>query len=140
MKLKSAICALTGVFMLSACMTTSGMNTALVGKAWIVEDIGDRGVIDDARATLLFGHDGRVAGDTSCNRYFADYEIDGQTLKIGYAGVTKRACAPAVMNQEQRFLEVLNAVDSFRIDPTGALILSTPAGETITARTDMPPK
>ncbi len=138
MQLPIRTAALFGGLLLSACMTTDddplGSNAALVGKEWVVEDIAGRGVIDDARATLLFGEDGRLSGDTSCNRYFADYQVDGTKLRIGNAGVTKRACAPAVMNQEQRFLDVFNAVDSYRIDNTGTLVLSTSAGATITAR------
>lgn len=130
--------ALASVLMTSACMTTAsdrpGSATALVGQEWIVEDIAGRGVVDDARATLLFGGDGRLSGDTSCNRYFADYKVDGTKLRIDNAGVTKRACAPAVMDQEQRFLNVFNAVSSYRIDGTGALVLSTPAGVAMTAR------
>jgi heat shock protein HslJ len=38
------------------------------------------------------------------------------------------------MDQERRFLDVFNAVTSYRIDDTGALVLSTPAGATMTAR------
>lgn len=107
---------------------------ALLGAEWVVEDIAGRGVIDGARATLVFGSDGRLSGDTSCNRYFADYRVEGTNLQIMSAGVTERACGPAVMDQERRFLEVFNAVDRYRIDEMGALVLSAPTGLTITAR------
>jgi heat shock protein HslJ len=137
-KLAPRAAALTSGLLLSACMTTAGdrpgATAELVGQEWVVEDIAGRGVIDDARATLLFGQDGRLSGDTSCNRYFADYHVDGLALQIGDAGVTRRACAPAVMDQERRFLDVFNAVTSYRIDDRGALVLSTPAGATMTAR------
>ena len=126
--------ALVATLLLSGCVTTPGKDAALVGKTWTVEDISGRGVIDDARATLEFGTDGRLAGDTSCNRYFAEYTVDGAKLSIGQAGVTRRACVPAVMDQKRRFLDVLNAVDSFAIDASGALVLHTPAGATLTAR------
>lgn len=127
-----AACAVAG------CVTNgdnnSGPTAALPGEEWVVEDIGARGVIDYARATMQFGQDGRLSGNTSCNSYFADYKADGRKLQIGKTGVTRRACAPAVMDQESRFLNVLNAVNSYRIDGTGALLLSTPAGTTIMAR------
>jgi len=109
-------------------------NASLVGVEWIVEDINGRRVIDNARATLMFGADGRLSGDTSCNRYFADYQVNGASLEFGHPGATKRACVPAVMDQEQRFLEVLNAVDRYDIDDTNALVLYTPVGDKITAR------
>lgn len=126
--------ALVATSLLCGCVTAPGTDAALVGKTWAVEDISGRGVIDDPRATLVFGADGRLSGDTSCNRYFADYTVDGAKLSIGQAGVTRRACVPAVMDQERRFLDVLNAVDSFAIDASGALVLRTPAGVTLTAR------
>jgi heat shock protein HslJ len=123
---------------MSACATYphdgSSLSAKLVGQEWLVEDIAARGVIDDARTTIVFGEDGRVSGDTACNRYFAEYQITGTDLRFGNAGVTKRACAPAVMDQEQRFLDLFNEVESYRIDATGALILSTPEGATMVAR------
>lgn len=137
MRLPLNMAALTAGLLLASCVTTGDEqpgSAALLGQEWVVEDIAGRGVIDDARATLVFGLDGRLSGDTSCNQYFADYEVTGANLRIGNAGVTKRACAPAVMDQERRFLDVFNAVSSYRIDTTGTLVLSTPAGATVTAR------
>lgn len=129
---------LVAALLVAACSTKgndqSGSAAMLIGEEWVVEDIAARGVIDYARTTMLFGQDGRLSGDTSCNRYFADYQANGMKLQIENAGATKRACAPAVMDQEDRFLKVFNEVNSYRIDDTGALVLSTPAGTTITAR------
>lgn len=130
--------ALVSAFALPACATMAqdggSADARLTGGEWLVEDIASRGVVDDAQTTLAFGEDGRLTGDTACNRYFADYQIDGTTLQIGNAGATKRACAPAVMDQESRFLWVLGDVTSYSIDETGTLILATPSGSTITAR------
>lgn len=132
------VAALTGGLLLSGCMAAGnhqpGSDVGFVGQEWIVEDIAGRGVIDYARTTVLFGQDGRVSGDTSCNRYFADFRAEGAKLRIGNAGVTRKTCVPAVMDQERRFLDVFGAVDRYRIDSTGALMLSTPGGATITAR------
>ncbi len=120
---------------LSACATVGPETTAqLVDREWVVQDIAGQPVLAGSSATLMFGRDSRLTGDTSCNSYFADYTADRSTLTIGNAGVTKRACAPAVMNQEQRFLDVFNAVSHYRIDTAGALHLATPTGATITAR------
>lgn len=43
------------------------------------------------------------------------------------------ACAPALMNQERRFLELLEEVTDGRIGRHGELLLQTPAGDTIKA-------
>lgn len=125
-----------GLLLLSACVTTdgdrSGSNDALAGTEWVVEEIAGRGVIDDARATLVFGPD-RLSGNTSCNRYFADYQVDGPKLRIGNAGTTRRACAPAVMDQERRLLDMFSRVEGYRIEGS-MLVLSTPTGATLMAR------
>ena len=44
------------------------------------------------------------------------------------------ACPPALMNQEQKLLQLLPKVVSYRIDRTGALELRTPGKQTIVAR------
>lgn len=109
-------------------------KSLLVGGEWIVEDINKGGIIDNSRASLKFDEAGRVAGMSSCNSYSAAYTLTGEALTIGRAAATLRACAPALMNQERKFFDVLGAVSSFEIDETGALILKSSDGGTILAR------
>lgn len=106
----------------------------LTGPEWVVEDIGQGGVIDSSRATLNFGGDGRLAGRATCNSYSADYTLAGPELIIGPAMATKMACPEALMNQESRFFEALSGVDNFVIGEHGALILRTGSTPVITAR------
>ena len=106
----------------------------LQGAEWVVEDIDGKGVVDFSRATLSFKEDGQLAGLASCNSYAAVFELTGEGLTIGPARNTRRACAPALNDQEQRFLSILAEVQSFEISETGALILRTPAGQSVTAR------
>jgi heat shock protein HslJ len=106
----------------------------LVGQTWVVEDIGGAGIIDAARVTLGFATDGRVAGSGGCNRWFAGYALTGEGLGIGQAGATMMACAPALMDQEQRFFAALGQVTRFDIDDTGALRLIAGDMPVITAR------
>ena len=44
------------------------------------------------------------------------------------------ACPPALMNQENKLLGLLPAIESYRIDKTGALVLGTTDGQTVLAR------
>jgi heat shock protein HslJ/uncharacterized lipoprotein YbaY len=106
----------------------------LIGPAWVVEDIGGAGVIDAARVTLGFAAGGRVAGTGGCNRWFAGYTLTGEGLTFGEAGATMMACAPALMDQEQRFFAALAQVTRFDIDATGALRLIAGDAPVITAR------
>lgn len=41
----------------------------LVGRTWVVEDIGGAGVVDTARTTMGFDGVWRVYDSSSCNRY-----------------------------------------------------------------------
>lgn len=104
------------------------------GAEWVVEDIAGAGIIDRSRITLRFMGDNRIAGGASCNRYSGSYELAGEGgMTFDYLAVTRMACAPALMNQEDRFLQVLNRVSSAKIGRNGELLLTTPDGDTLKA-------
>lgn len=84
----------------------------LQGVTWIAEDIAGRGVIDNLQSTLRL-EQGRVAGRAGCNRYTGEVKIEGGTLRFGPMAATRMMCPPAVMDQEQRFLEALQSVTSY---------------------------
>ena len=108
--------------------------TALLGGDWIVEDIAGNGVIDDTRASLRFLGDGRLTGHGTCNRLLGRYESTAQALHLELMGTTRKLCAPALMNQEQKLLELLSRITTYRVDATDTLWLNTPSGESITLR------
>jgi heat shock protein HslJ len=95
----------------------------LGGAEWVVEDIDGGGIIDRSRATLVFVPDGRIVGRASCNEYVGRWTLDAERLSIGNLAGTMKACAPALMLQERRFLDRLGAVSRFGITPEGALRL-----------------
>ena len=140
--LRLSIVTITAGLMLSACATTgssvsSGGNTsvtALQAGEWRVEDIAGAGVIDNSPATLLFGADGRLSGNASCNRLIASYTIEGSKLTISPAGTTMMACPPALMDQERKLVDLLGTVTLYSIDRTGALTLTSASGKQIVAR------
>ncbi len=108
--------------------------TLLRGAEWVVEDLAGRGIVGGSRATLAFDADGRISGRGSCNRYTATYALNGEGLAIAKPASTMMACAPALMQQEQLFLDLLAQVRRFSIDASGALVLYAGDGRTITAR------
>jgi heat shock protein HslJ/uncharacterized lipoprotein YbaY len=108
-------------------------ETLLTGIEWVVEDIGGT-LIDRSRATLDFGVDGRLAGRASCNAYTATYRLTGESLTVGAVATTMMSCAPSLMEQERRFMEILQRVQRFDIGDTGALVLHDDLGRKITAR------
>lgn len=106
----------------------------LQGGEWVVEDINGTGIIDPSRVTLNFAVDSRVSGRASCNTYTGAYTLTGEGLTISKTGVTMMACAPALMRQEDLFLDILKNVQGFALAPDNALILRTGDGRTMTAR------
>ncbi len=108
-------------------------ESLLTGVEWVVEDIGGT-LIDRSRATLDFGVDGRLAGRASCNAYTTTYKLTGESLTIGATATTMMSCAPSLMEQERRFLDILQRVQRFDIGDTGALVLHDDLGRKITAR------
>ncbi len=109
-------------------------KTPLLGQEWVIEDIAGGGVIDDSHASLQFLADGQLAGSATCNRIIGSYQSNGKLLKITKVGSTMMACPEALMNQERKLLTLLPNVKHYRIDKTGALVLTTSNNITIVAR------
>jgi heat shock protein HslJ len=98
----------------------------LEGPTWLAEDIGGRGVLDNVPSTLVFGPRGKVTGSGGCNRLFGTVTIAGGAMTFGGIGTTRKACVPAVMDQERKFLDALAAARTFQFD--GAFLKLHSAG------------
>ncbi|KRP61303.1 META domain-containing protein [Pseudomonas trivialis] len=86
--------------------------------SYVVEWIGERPLMDDANLTVTLGADGRAYGNGGCNHWFAPYTVNGDTLSFGKIGSTRKLCAEALMEQEQRFFQALQSVQRWDISPT----------------------
>jgi len=100
---------------------------SLVGPAWVAEDIGRQGVIDDLQSHVTFTAEGRAQGSGGCNNFSGAYAHPGETLEIGPLASTKKACPPAIMDQEARFFEALGQARRYRFE-NGLLYLSDAQG------------
>lgn len=107
---------------------TDRQSSGLRDTAWQVEDIDERGIIDRSMISLAISRDGRVAGSTGCNRYVGHVYLDGDVITVSGIGSTRRACAPALMEQERRFLAALEAASSYAYDAVGRLVIRDGAG------------
>lgn len=106
----------------------------LQGAEWVVEDIGGGGIIDNSRVTLNFDPNGQIFGRASCNSYRGYYTLEAPKLTVSTLAGTMMACAPALMNQEDKFLALLKYVQRIESDDTGALILISENKQKILAR------
>ncbi|QXI31620.1 META domain-containing protein [Pseudomonas vanderleydeniana] len=85
--------------------------------SYVLEWIGERPLIDNSHLTVTLGEDGRAYGNGGCNHWFAPYTLDGDSLSFGKVGSTRKLCAPALMEQEKRFLQALENVQRWDISP-----------------------
>lgn len=86
-------------------------------RSYVLEWIGERPLMDYSHLTLTLAADGRAYGNAGCNHWFAPYTLDSDKLSFGAVGSTRKLCAPAVMEQEKRFLQALTTVQRWDISP-----------------------
>lgn len=110
----------TGLTLGACASTPPALET---GRAYRVEWIGERPLIDSSHLTITFEQDGRAYGTGGCNHWFAGYGVEDGILRFSQIGSTRRACAPALMEQEQRFFEALGAVRRWDRSSLGELRL-----------------
>jgi len=95
-------------------------DLALVGSSWLVRAVnkGRQGVVSAALGsaiTVSFDAEGRMSGSTGCNRYSAEFSVQGDALDVGTASATRKLCSEPerVMQREAEFLIALGTVERF---------------------------
>ncbi|HSC85179.1 MAG TPA: META domain-containing protein [Pseudomonas sp.] len=100
-------------------------------KTYQVEWIGALPLIDNSHLTITLGEDGRAYGNAGCNHWFASYTLADDKLSFGPTGSTRKMCAPALMEQEQRFLQALGTVQRWDVSGIEQLRLWPAEGKPI---------
>lgn len=91
---------------------------------WLAEDILGGGVIDNVETVLEIGADGKVSGSSGCNRISGTAKVAGDRIEFGPIAATRRACVPAVGDQEQKFFKALGLTRHWQLDEArGKLML-----------------
>lgn len=88
-----------------------------------VEWIGERPLLDRSYLSITLDDEGRAYGNAGCNHWFASYTLEGEKLSLGTPGSTRKTCAPALMEQEARFLDSLSRIQRWDFSPIGQLRL-----------------
>ena len=130
MKLINTLTVITWfVVMLVACGGTGG--DPLNGTSWELYSMGKYSPIAGSRITINF-KDGQVNGNSGCNTYGGDYQLNGDKIEFGMLMSTLMACAdPAMMEQESIFMQYLGGTRSFEI-VDGQLQIYGSEGEALT--------
>ncbi len=83
---------------------------SLEEREWTLVELGGSGISALEGLPLpslrLMREDGAMTGFSGCNRIFGAYRLDGDELRFGPIGATRRAC-PDEHGLEGRFLEAL---------------------------------
>jgi heat shock protein HslJ len=114
---------------------TAGTPLYLEGQTWLLASYVDAGGVqktplENTQVSATF-ENGNVVGNSSCNSYFASYQLNGDNLTISNAGSTMMACLTSgVMIQETAYLEDLQKSASFQIT-AGQLEIADAQGKMI---------
>lgn len=99
---------------------------ALEGTNWLLSGIVESdavvSTVVDQQINIQF-QDGQVAGSSGCNRFFADYQLDGEKITLGVVGGTEMACEEDAMLREGAFLSALAQVTAYKIERTTLTLL-----------------
>ena len=92
----------------------------LAGSNWKVTAFNNNreavvGVMGEGELTLSFGAE-EVSGSAGCNRFWAGYSVDGETISFEPIASTRRFCGEDLMQQEQEFLAALASAVRWEID------------------------
>ncbi len=106
----------------SGTMRFGPQSSELAGTSWVVigHNNGRGGVVSSiisTEMTAVFGADATVSGSAGCNRYSAEYQVDGNGISIGLPIATRRFCAEpeGIMEQEQEYLTALSTAATYRM-------------------------
>lgn len=86
---------------------------SLTGTEWRLTALGSDAALPQPQATLTFPEAGRVAGHTSCNRFFGSVSLEGSTIHFSQLGATRMACIGPADAQERRVLKSLESANRF---------------------------
>ena len=99
--------------LLASCGGAADQSASLDGTSWILTAYNKNRPETGREPTISF-EDGQVSGNTGCNHYGGDYEVDGDKLSFGAMFMTEMWCED-VADQESVYLELLGQADSFEV-------------------------
>ena len=94
-----------------------GEGTALAGTEWVLASLSGEALIEGTQITLVFS-EASIEGSAGCNTYGGTYNATGDSLSLSDLYWTEMGCMEpeGILEQELAYLNVLNAVASYRAD------------------------
>ncbi len=108
----------SGCFLLLAVLLVSGCATTPVrlenGGLWKLHTIDDELLYGDSEITLRFDSPGNLGGFAGCNDYSGEYRYENGAIDVlEVEPTTARECDPAILEQEQRYLRILEDATNY---------------------------
>src|SRR4030095_6480732 len=99
----------------STAVLISPSGFALVGTTWVATEI------DGVAATLvppdlMFESERRFHGSSGCNRFVAELTPTPVLFRMSHVGTPRLTCEPPLMEQEHRFVGVLQSVTTSQVN------------------------
>ncbi|MEJ2411834.1 MAG: META domain-containing protein [Anaerolineales bacterium] len=123
------------LILLGGCsLNLSNIADPLQGTSWTLKNYSGKDLIPGSEMTATF-EDGKISGAASCNRYFASYITEGETLIIEGLAWTEMACLDpeGIMAQESEIMRMLGAAESYQIQGDQLVIQDAEAEKLIFA-------
>jgi heat shock protein HslJ len=116
---------------LAACTTTAG--SGIGDRELRAADVNGAPIVGDRPLTLRLAA-GQAAGSSGCNSFTASYRLSGDELDFGPIASTRMACETQVMEQESRYLAILDAAENLARYGDGSISVIAPDGRAIRFR------
>ena len=117
-------------FIAAACSTTP----AAVSGEGRAADVNGVPVVGTRPLTLILGS-GRATGSAGCNTFSGPFNTrSDDRIDIGPLAVTRMACEPQIMEQEARYLSILEDASSFNRYGDGGFSIIAADGRAIRFR------
>ena len=102
-----------GFFMFALAAAGEAGAAQLASHEWRPLKVGNIEIPADSGLFVRFGDDGKLEGYGGCNRFFGDYRLAADRIKIGSMGATMMECRVPIMENEKRLLRALERASRF---------------------------
>ena len=103
---------------LSACAAGNGQSSLIA--SWKLTAFGPAAsptpAVADTEAGLAFNKDGTITGNSGCNGFGGNYEVDGDKITFSEVVSTLMACDDPRMEQEGVVQQVLTNTATYKIE------------------------
>jgi len=122
---RSAMCLIAALWPVVAsaappASAASAGNLRLRDTRWVLQSLNGAPVarLEQGAATHLVLHAAsqHLSGFAGCNGLRGRYTQRGTQLALSALASTRKVCSPPLMQQEQRFIELLGSADAYRIE------------------------